>query len=384
MEERLEEWVAWLRKTGWAVLVLDRSSTLIWISDEFKSFLHETDDRRLGVGKHIVAAMASEVWLSTLTAEGTLEVLTRALPFFLDEVPAGMPGFAQGLDEPFRAAIARLEPAPQPDLWAGRFEYDPGPGLPPYMVHYLVTRLRDASGSVVGSCMITQLGLRPTLLALLARGDERTYERMARLATPGRRQAAILFADLQHSGDLSRRMPTARYFELIQTLTAQFDAAVAANAGVVGKHAGDGWTAFFLVDDAGSPEQAVACALLTARQLQEALASLHREAADNAPPLCANVGLHWGANLYMGQLVPGGRLDVTALGDEVNECARIQETARDGSVFASKAFVELLPVEMGKQLGVSVDTLVYDPLGSIPGVSQKAVRDAGTLAVARL
>jgi roadblock/LC7 domain-containing protein len=33
------------------------------------------------------------------------------------------------------------------------------------------------------------------------------------------------------------------------TTTTQFDAAVAANSGMVGKHAGDGWTAFYLDGD---------------------------------------------------------------------------------------------------------------------------------------
>ncbi|MBW3609161.1 MAG: hypothetical protein KY463_12555, partial [Actinobacteria bacterium] len=58
---------------------------------------------------------------------------------------------------------------------------------------------------------------------------------------------------------------------------------------------------------------------------------------------CAvNVGLHWGGALYMGQLVTGGRLEVTALGDRVNEAARIQASARDGEVLASKSLIEHL------------------------------------------
>lgn len=33
-------------------------------------------------------------------------------------------------------------------------------------------------------------------------------------------------------------------------------------------------------------------------------------------------GLRWKATLYVGQILTAGRAGVTALGDEVNECAR--------------------------------------------------------------
>jgi len=55
-----------------------------------------------------------------------------------------------------------------------------------------------------------------------------------------------------------------------------------------------------------------------------------------------NAGVHWGGALYLGQVITGGRLEVTALGDEVNECARIQQSARDGALLASKPLVERL------------------------------------------
>jgi hypothetical protein len=43
---------------------------------------------------------------------------------------------------------------------------------------------------------------------------------------------------------------------------------------------------------------------------------------------------HWGGALYLGQIVTGGRLEITALSDEVNECARIRQTAPNGSLLA--------------------------------------------------
>jgi class 3 adenylate cyclase len=65
-------------------------------------------------------------------------------------------------------------------------------------------------------------------------------------------RAAILFVDVCSSGTLSRRLPTARYFRLIQALMTAVDEVLARHDGVVGKHVGDGATGFFLADELGS------------------------------------------------------------------------------------------------------------------------------------
>ena len=53
-------------------------------------------------------------------------------------------------------------------------------------------------------------------------------------------------------------------------------------------------------------------------------------------------GLHWGATLYMGRILTAGRSEVTALGDEVNEAARIEASATGGRTLASKSLIERL------------------------------------------
>jgi class 3 adenylate cyclase len=97
-----------------------------------------------------------------------------------------------------------------------------------------------------------------------------------------------------------------------------------------------------------------------------------------------NIGLHWGGALYMGQLVPGGRLDVTALGDEVNECARIQDSARGATILASKALLEQLTEDDAAGVGLDPEKIVYQPLSDWPTVTEKARRDAGGVAVTEL
>jgi class 3 adenylate cyclase len=310
----------------------------------------------------------------------------NAFPYVISQTSDGTDELLGRLPEPMRQLLGNLDPQPAPPLWAERFTYiEPGSDLSPYDVDLVAFGL-NSGDEFIGICFLTFMHIRPNLLSLLARGDEPMYERMAHLVDPGKRQAAIFFADLQGSGALSRKLPSATYFRLMRELTTQFDAAVAEHLGIVGKHAGDGMTAFFLVEDLGSASEAACAAIATARQVQATTEKVFAEmtgelgAAEDIDCVM-NVGLHWGGSLYMGQLVPGGRLDVTALGDEVNECARIQESASDGELFASKSLLEQLDLDGARRLGLDPERFIYRPLAEVPGASEKTLRDAGGIAV---
>jgi class 3 adenylate cyclase len=319
-----------------------------------------------------------------MTDESQIMIFTEVVPFLMDQLTSEQ---VASLPEPFDELVLGLQAERQPPLWGGHFSYVFG-DLPAYRVEILFFELRDETGARMGSVGITNQGIRPTLLAMLARGDEAMYERMSRLIEPARRATAILFADLQSSGELSRQLPTSKYFAIVRDLTTAFDSVVAAECGIVGKHVGDGMTAFFLTEDVGTPSGAAAAAIRTARGLQEAARVAGEQlVADGLTPTATptfNVGLHWGPSLYLGQLVPGGRLDVTALGDEVNECARIEESARGGKVLASKQLVELLDSTDAERLEIDLDRLSYRPLASLDDASAKALRDAATLAIAEV
>ena len=98
-----------------------------------------------------------------------------------------------------------------------------------------------------------------------------------------------------------------------------------------------------------------------------------------------NVGAHWGADLFIGQVVTGGRLEVTALGDEVNECARVEQVATGGQRLVSKTLVERLDEEAAADLGLRPRSLTYRMLAELTrdggAAGGKAERDAGSLAV---
>ena len=137
-------------------------------------------------------------------------------------------------------------------------------------------RVRDSTGRPLATVYIYGVDLPATLLALVAQGDRGMFERMARLAEPGRREAAVLFADIQSSGELSRHLSSAAYFRLVQELFTDLDAIVIEADGIVGKHAGDGLSAFFLSEQCGSREGAASAAL------DAALAASARRARDAA------------------------------------------------------------------------------------------------------
>jgi class 3 adenylate cyclase len=221
--------------------------------------------------------------------------------------------------------------------------------------------------------------MNPNLMALLVRGDQAMYQRMARLVEPARRETAVLFCDLHRSVALSRTVSTATYFRLIRELWTAIDATVAGNSGIVGKHAGDGASAFFLVDDLGSESAAAAAAIRTARRIHDLSGEVFGDVLEE--PCRMKVGMHWGASVYMGQLVPGGRLDVTALGDEVNEAARIQECAGPHESLASKQLVERLSAQDAASLGLDLEKLTYQLVGDRDGVTDKARTDAGMVPV---
>jgi class 3 adenylate cyclase len=346
-----------------------------------KNFIGEHEDENLGVGQHIVTALARNVWLQTITPESQVALITELMPFLLHEHQQQETSVPP-LPDQFAPLLEGLETKELPEVYLSRFDHvSPlDPELPGYRVDFFFIRLGPPDGPPEGVVCLTFMGVRPNLVALLARGDQAMYERMAKLVDPGSRQAAMLFCDIAGSGDLSRRLSSATYFRLVRELWTAIDDTVAANEGIIGKHAGDGASAFFLVDDLGSPSRATRAALATARRVHELAGEIFETAIDS--PCLMRVGVHWGGTLYMGQLVPGGRLDVSALGDEVNECARIQEVAVKDQTLASKQLLEQLTSDDAAALGLDLEKIQYSLLSEVEDAPEKAVRDAGGLSVA--
>ncbi|MDQ4096010.1 MAG: adenylate/guanylate cyclase domain-containing protein [Actinomycetota bacterium] len=384
-DERLAEWARHMEKVQWAGAIFDADWRLQWVSPELRAFLGDVTDEEVGVGRHVVEAFVMEPWLRMIDPESQAKIFLDIAPPVLGDYKA-RGGDPQGiLPEHFRVLLDQVEePRVLPDIVTTSFRYvDPvSPDEPPYGVNVFLVVLRDERGERVGGLMISFMAVRPNLLTLLARGDERMYERMARLVEPAPRQAAILFCDLQQSGRLSRRLSSVSYFKLIRELWSKIDAVVAEHAGIVGKHAGDGASAYFLVEDLGSSSRAACAAIEAARRIHELSEDVFSETMGS--DCLMRIAVHWGGSLYMGQLVPGSRLDVTALGDEVNETARLEDVATAGGTVASKQLLEQLTPDDAASVGIDLEKLTYTLVSDLDDVPDKVLRDAGSLAITTL
>ena len=284
---------------------------------------------------------------------------------------------------PLREAATRVEPGELRRAWSTTHEFPDLEGLRVSVlgdVTFLDMRINSDDGEFIGVLRLSRAALPDSLMARLSRGDRGMYERMDRVREPARRAASILFADLESSGELSRRLSSRGYFELIRGLTDLIDSQVIARGGIVGKHAGDGASALFLVDDAGSESTAARAAIEAGRTIRDQAAEL----CDPELQIAINVGAHWGATLMVGQVATGGRLEVTALGDEVNEAARIEGAASGGALLGSKAVIERLEPDDAQALALEPDSLSYRTVADLAGAGEKAARDAGSIAVAEL
>jgi hypothetical protein len=97
--------------------------------------------------------------------------------------------------------------------------------------------------------------------------------------------------------------------------------------------------------------------------------------------LTVRAGLHWGATLYIGSIITSGRTEVTALGDEVNEAARIEACATGGRVLASKPLIERLDPADAQTLGIDPNRITYTQLSELDTATDKARRDAPAIPV---
>jgi class 3 adenylate cyclase len=360
-----------LDATGWAAQVTDPEWRLLWASKEMRIILAADEDDDLGIGELLIQP-SRRPSLAVLAPSSADAWLRLHAPFVMHDTGATPEQLAARLDEEQRPVLAGLRPREAPARWAFTLEVERIGG-----VSCLGERVRSAEGALLGNAFIFGSALPASILAFVAAGDPAHFQRMAELVEPGRRTAAILFADVEGSTDRSRRLPSARYFDDVRRLNTAIDDAILRNGGIVGKHAGDGVSAFFLSDHLGSASAAARAAIDTGRAIDQAGACLEEGWR-------VNVGVHWGATLYMGQIATSGRLEVTALGDEVNECARIEEAAWGGQLLASKELLERLSSPDAAALGIDPAGVGYVLVRELPDVPEKSRRDAGSLPVTPL
>jgi len=363
-----------LEATGSAAEIYDREWNLVWLTSQFRFFAGDRPLEALGLGQHAVT-VRTRALDGMVPFETGVAWMRQNIPLMAHDTPDGMDAVRALLPADHDRAIGPLEPQPSETLWWGEVTYLQH-GQPPAQTRYLTVALSAPGGERVGWAILYLPAAPASIVSLITRGNQHMFARMAELLVPARHETAILFADIQASSALARRLSTQRWFDLIRAFSTHSDQVVIDYTGIVGRHAGDGLVAFFLAEQVGSRAAACAAALHTAREI---VSWCPDELGDSE--LHINAGVQWGGALYLGQVVTGGRLEVTALGDEVNECARIQQSARDGALLASKPVVERLDLDDAHALGLDPLTLMYRTVGELPGVTPKAVRDAGGVPV---
>lgn len=383
----LAEVASTLNQAGAWCKVFDHEYRVVYFSDEGRlTYGGLVGMVPVPLGAYVFGAEYVDAMLSWPGAvwgiDGARDLLAAVGPWALADAQGGRDELRKMVDPRLRDLVDGLPAAENSTAITFALSgFAPG-AKAPFEVKHHAMRIRDERGRLVGIVMQLKPAVgMSTIGAIASIGDLGHFERMQRVATAGRRPAAILFADLEGSSSLARRLSTASYFALGRRLVRAADQCVVDAGGLVGRHVGDGVVAFFLVETAGSDSAAARNCISAARALREAVMDVAARSELQPEDVVLRFGLHWGSSLYVGNISTAGRSEVTALGDEVNETARIEACASGGRALASKDLLERLDPDDAAALDLDPARATYTPLGELTTATEKARRDAPTIPV---
>jgi class 3 adenylate cyclase len=385
----LAAWASVLNDAGYWANLLDAEWRYVFETDELlRSYRDMGMSTAQPIGSHFFSAEARQFIAEAVGGAWASSEVRRA--WFLEAgryVLAGTPGGREELRRVVDPALAplvdRLQPQDLPPVWINRTEFRTAGAEVSGSAVWI--RVDDAHGHRVGVCIMPKPAAGMSHLARAAATADLTHlERMRVIERPDRQPAAILMADLEASSPLARQLSTAQYFAFARRLVRTADRCIIDAGGIVGRHAGDGVVAFFLADTTGSESAAARACITAARTLRATLPDIATRSDLFDASLSLRIGLHWGARLYMGLILTGGRSEVTALGDEANEAARIEACAAGGRTLASKSLIERLKRADAAALGLDTSHTTYTPLADLPTATDKARRDAPSVAVSEV
>jgi class 3 adenylate cyclase len=376
--------------------VMRDSGEWAWVVDREWRLVYVTDEQRLSLsaGTGMVSLVLGERWSSTMPGlpaelaagpelqEMMTEMFRRVGGLVVDDVSGGKAEVRRTVEPPLREMVDGLAPSRVVAMSAWPFSTGTGGE---YVAWLRAIRLRDETGQVRGTALVFKPAAGMHVLGALAlERDLAHLERMRSVRKAGRRPAALLFADLEGSSALARTLPTANYFALGRRIVRATDRCVVDAGGLVGRHVGDGVVAFFPAEIFDSESAAARACITAARDVRAAMAGVAERSDVAADQLVMRFGLHWGSTVFIGNISTAARAEVTALGDEVNEAARIEACATGGRTLASKPLVERLAAEDAGALGIDADRVTYTQLADLDTATDKARRDAPAVAVCDL
>lgn len=371
----------------WAMIV-DRDWRNLYMTDALRlSYGGLVELAPFPVGVYMFGPEAVDTRLRSrgglFTLDGARKQFAALGPYLLAAARGGREELRELVDPRIRDMVDELSPADEVNAFSvlASANYKDSAGLR-VAVPLTLIPVRNTDGHLVGTVILSKPAASMAVVGTMAAGgDLRHFERMQRVAKPGRRPAAVLFADLEASSTLARRLSTASYFSLGRRMARAADQCVIDAGGLVGRHVGDGVVAFFPAESVGSESAAARSCIQAARALRKSMADVAARSDLTPEDLVIRFGLHWGATLYVGLISTSGRSEVTALGDEVNEGARIEACATGGRALASKELLERLDPDDAAALGLDPDRITYTPLGDLLTATEKARRDAPAIAV---
>jgi class 3 adenylate cyclase len=356
----------------------------VYVTDELRRS-NGADERLMpvAIGEHLfgsAAISAAEQWP---VGTNSVELYRTFFQGVGGMVVADTPGGRSELRGLVDARLADLvdDAVPTDDVALSFVQFASGVAGSPEFQN-IAMRVRRSTGELAGTVIIGKPAAgMDTLAAMAFNSDLRHLESMRRVRRAARRPSAVLFADLEGSSPLAKRLSTASYFTLGRRLVRAADRCVIDAGGLVGRHVGDGVVAFFPAELCGSESAAARACLSGARALTAAAAEVAMRSELEIDEVALRFGLHWGSAIHLGAITTGGRAEVTALGDDVNDAARIEACATGGRTLASKDLIERLTPDDAAELGLEPDRLTYTMLGDLATATEKARRDAPAIAV---
>ena len=276
----LAAWASVLNDTGFWAHILDAQWRYVFETEELRSTYADMRETVAPVplGSHFFATQSIKRFSGTqggpyYTGENLRAWFLEVGPFMLASTPGARDELRRNVDPALTDLVEDLHPREFPVVWEHRPRWTTAGSNVSGSAAWI--RIDDIDGSRAGVCLLSKPGAGMSDLARAAATANLMHLRRMRVVErPGRRPAAILMADLEASSPLARHLSTAQYFAFVRRLVRAADQCVIDAGGIVGRHAGDGVVAFFVVDTTGSESAAARACITAARTLRSTLADI--------------------------------------------------------------------------------------------------------------
>src|SRR3954471_14120786 len=221
-----------LNDAGHWAEILDRDWRGVYLTDDGRRIYGGQGElARYPVGAHFFGPERVAEGMGWRGGQFPLEIFrslfTTYGPWILADTPGGREALRVQVDPRLRDIVDQLSPVDRPAAWSfiDRGLYTAaGTSIE---IPTTVVRLRGETGQLAGFAIIGKPAVGMAALGrIAAMGDLRHFKRMQQVAKPGRRPAAIMFADLESSSPLARRLSAASYFTLVRRIARAADQCV--------------------------------------------------------------------------------------------------------------------------------------------------------------